>query len=73
MKLPLYQVDAFTSRVFAGNPAAVVISEEWLPDETMQSIASEKNLSPRSPARSCFSKTGTRLGTRLRSRRKAVA
>jgi PhzF family phenazine biosynthesis protein len=45
MKLPIYQVDAFTSRVFGGNPAAVVILEEWLPDETLQCIAAENNLS----------------------------
>jgi PhzF family phenazine biosynthesis protein len=45
MKLPLYQVDAFTSRVFAGNPAAVVPLEDWLDDGTLQAIAAENNLS----------------------------
>jgi PhzF family phenazine biosynthesis protein len=45
MQLPIYQIDAFTSRVFAGNPAAVCPLEEWLPDATMQSIAAENNLS----------------------------
>lgn len=44
-KLPIYQVDAFTDRVFAGNPAAVIPLPEWLPDVTLQSIASENNLS----------------------------
>jgi PhzF family phenazine biosynthesis protein len=44
MQLPLYQIDAFTSRVFAGNPAAVCPLEEWLPDATMQAIAAENNL-----------------------------
>jgi predicted PhzF superfamily epimerase YddE/YHI9 len=44
MKLPLYQVDAFTRRMFGGNPAAVVLLEEWLPDETLQAIAAENNL-----------------------------
>jgi predicted PhzF superfamily epimerase YddE/YHI9 len=44
MKLPLFQVDAFTRRMFGGNPAAVVLLEEWLPDETMQAIAAENNL-----------------------------
>lgn len=44
MKLPIYQVDAFTSRPFRGNPAAVMPLEEWLPDETMQAIAAENNL-----------------------------
>ena len=45
MKLPIYQVDAFTGRLFAGNPAAVVFLEAELASETMQSIAAENNLS----------------------------
>lgn len=45
MKLRLWQVDAFTDRVFGGNPAAVCQLEEWLPDITLQSIAGENNLS----------------------------
>lgn len=44
MKLPLYQVDAFTSRLFGGNPAAVVPLPFWLPDATLQAIAAENNL-----------------------------
>ena len=40
-----YVVDAFTDKVFAGNPAAICIMEQWLPDETMQKIAVENNLS----------------------------
>jgi PhzF family phenazine biosynthesis protein len=44
MRLPIYQVDAFTDRIFAGNPAAVVPLEEWLPDATLQAIAAENNL-----------------------------
>src|SRR5579883_3238463 len=44
MRLPIYQVDAFTDRRFAGNPAAVVPLQEWLPDATMQAIAAENNL-----------------------------
>jgi PhzF family phenazine biosynthesis protein len=44
MKLPLYQVDAFTRRLFGGNPAAVVLLDEWLPDEILQAIAAENNL-----------------------------
>jgi len=44
-KLPLYQVDAFTSQVFAGNPAAVCPLDHWLDDATMQAIAAENNLS----------------------------
>ncbi|MEF2546984.1 PhzF family phenazine biosynthesis protein [Aurantimonas sp. E1-2-R+4] len=43
-RLPLYQVDAFTDRLFSGNPAAVVPLESWLPDATMQAIAAENNL-----------------------------
>jgi PhzF family phenazine biosynthesis protein len=45
MQLPLYQADAFTSKVFGGNPAAVCPLNEWLPDDLMQSIATENNLS----------------------------
>lgn len=44
MNLPIYQVDAFTSALFGGNPAAIVPLEEWLPDATMQKIAAENNL-----------------------------
>jgi PhzF family phenazine biosynthesis protein len=45
MQLAIYQVDAFTDRLFAGNPAAVCPLEAWLPDATMQAIAAENNLS----------------------------
>jgi predicted PhzF superfamily epimerase YddE/YHI9 len=45
MKIQYYQVDAFTTRVFGGNPAGVCVLENWLPDETLQSIATENNLS----------------------------
>ena len=41
MKIPYYHVDAFTSRLFAGNPAGVCPLETWLPAETMQKIAAE--------------------------------
>src|SRR5216683_2747498 len=44
MRIPLYQVDAFTSRLFGGNPAAVCPLAEWLPDAMMQAIAAENNL-----------------------------
>jgi predicted PhzF superfamily epimerase YddE/YHI9 len=44
MRLPLYQVDAFTDRLFAGNPAAVCPLPAWLPEATMQAIAAENNL-----------------------------
>jgi len=43
-RLRLYQVDAFTGRLFGGNPAAVVPLDEWLDDATMQAIAQENNL-----------------------------
>ncbi|MER0239998.1 PhzF family phenazine biosynthesis protein [Fulvimarina sp. MAC8] len=42
--LPIYQVDAFTRELFAGNPAAVVPLTEWLPDEMLTKIAAENNL-----------------------------
>ena len=45
MKLKLYQIDAFTNRVFSGNPAAVCPLTEWLDDQTLLAIAAENNLS----------------------------
>ena len=45
MKIPLYQVDAFTDKVFGGNPAAVCPLESWLDKSLMQNIAAENNLS----------------------------
>jgi PhzF family phenazine biosynthesis protein len=45
MEIPIYQVDAFTSRVFGGNPASVCPLESWLDASTMQAIAAENNLS----------------------------
>jgi PhzF family phenazine biosynthesis protein len=42
--IPFYQVDAFTSKVFSGNPAGVCLLEEPLEDEVMQQIAAENNL-----------------------------
>jgi len=44
MTLPIYQIDAFTQKVFGGNPAAVVPLQAWLSDETMLAIAAENNL-----------------------------
>ena len=44
MTMKIYQLDAFADQLFAGNPAAVVPLETWLPDETMQQIAVENNL-----------------------------
>jgi PhzF family phenazine biosynthesis protein len=44
MKLPLYQIDAFTNRMFGGNPAAVVLLDAWLPDDVLKAIAAENNL-----------------------------
>ena len=44
MNLQIFQVDAFTREVFAGNPAAVCPLTEWLANETMQKIALENNL-----------------------------
>lgn len=40
-----FVVDAFTDKIFHGNPAAVFVMEEWLPEQTMQKIAIENNLS----------------------------
>lgn len=44
MKIPYFEVVAFTNRQFAGNPAGVCVLYEWLPDAAMQSIAAENNL-----------------------------
>jgi len=45
MKIPIYQVDAFTDRLFGGNPAAVCPLESWIPADVMQAVAAENNLS----------------------------
>jgi PhzF family phenazine biosynthesis protein len=45
MKIPIYQVDAFTSKIFRGNPAAVCPLEYWPEDRLLQNIAAENNLS----------------------------
>ena len=45
MKLPIYQLDAFTNRRFGGNPAAVVLLPDWLDDATMLAVARENNYS----------------------------
>jgi len=58
--LPIYQVDAFADRVFAGNPAAVIPLESWLPDATLQAIAAENNL----PATAFFHYEGERCALR---------
>lgn len=44
-RLPLFQIDAFADQAFTGNPAAVIPLQTWLPDELMQRIAAENNLS----------------------------
>jgi PhzF family phenazine biosynthesis protein len=44
MKISIFQVDAFSNKLFKGNPAAVCPLTEWLPDELMQNIAQENNL-----------------------------
>ncbi|TDH25614.1 PhzF family phenazine biosynthesis protein [Segetibacter sp. 3557_3] len=42
---PLFHVDAFTDQLFGGNPAVVCPLETWLPEDTMQRLAAENNLS----------------------------
>ena len=44
MTLTIYQADAFTNKLFGGNPAAVIPLKRWLPNETMLQIATENNL-----------------------------
>ena len=60
MQIPLYQVDAFAGRLFAGNPAAICPLEQWLPDKQLQSIALENNLSETA----FFVRTGNRYQLR---------
>lgn len=45
IRIPTYQIDAFTNAVFHGNPAAVCLLSNWLPDTLLQAIATENNLS----------------------------
>jgi PhzF family phenazine biosynthesis protein len=45
MRVPLFHVDAFTSRPFSGNPAAVCLLNGWLDDELLRKVAAENNLS----------------------------
>lgn len=44
MRLPLFQLDAFTTRLFAGNPAAVLVLPHFPPDAQLQAVAAENNL-----------------------------
>jgi PhzF family phenazine biosynthesis protein len=44
MKTPIFQVDAFTDKLFAGNPAAVCPLQSWLDESLMQNVAAENNL-----------------------------
>jgi len=44
MQIPIYHVDAFTDKIFCGNPAAVCILSKWLSDEELHAIAKENNL-----------------------------
>src|SRR5690348_4728865 len=45
MRIPYFQINAFTSSSFGGNPAGVCILPSWLPDAALQSIAAENDLS----------------------------
>src|SRR5690554_4499802 len=45
MRIPIFQIDAFTDRLFRGNPAAVCILDRWLDDPVLLAIAAENNLS----------------------------
>ena len=44
MKIPIFQIDAFTDTLFGGNPAAVCPLDTWLADKVLQAIAIENNL-----------------------------
>ena len=43
--LPYYVVNAFTETPFGGNPAAVMLLDQWLPDALLQALAAQHNLS----------------------------
>jgi PhzF family phenazine biosynthesis protein len=60
MRIPIFQVDAFASAVFAGNPAAVCPLDAWLPDTVLQGIAAENNLAETA----FFVRTGDRFHLR---------
>ncbi len=59
MEIKIYQIDAFTDKVFSGNPAAVCPLNSWLPDEMLQNIAMENNLAE--TAFYVFEKKGLRI------------
>jgi PhzF family phenazine biosynthesis protein len=59
MEIKIYQIDAFTDKVFSGNPAAVCPLNSWLPDEMLQNIAMENNLAE--TAFYVFEKEGLRI------------
>ena len=63
-KIKIYQIDAFTDKLFSGNPAAVCILDKWLPDEQMQSIGNENKLTARQ-----LSKRGGELFCELKNDR----
>ena len=69
MKLKIYQIDAFTDKLFGGNPAAVIPLKKWLPDKLMQQLAMENNLAETVffvPVRGNSSpKKGNRINRRL--------
>src|ERR687897_1768175 len=44
MRAPIFQVDAFTSRRFSGNPAAVIVLDRFPPEDVLQAVAAENNL-----------------------------
>ncbi|MGK0271497.1 MAG: PhzF family phenazine biosynthesis protein [Cocleimonas sp.] len=44
MNIPIFQVDAFSNKIFSGNPAAVCVLDAWLDNTTLQNIAAENNL-----------------------------
>jgi hypothetical protein len=51
VRLPLFQIDAFTSELFRGNPAAVRLLDSWLDDAVWQGIAQENNLPEKMPTK----------------------
>jgi hypothetical protein len=52
MKIPIYQIDAFTSEIFSGNPAAVCILDTWINDEQLLNLLPQRTICQRQPSSS---------------------
>ena len=67
MQVPFFQVDAFTSAPYRGNPAAVCLLPSWPSDDVLHAVAAENNLSEVEAARCQLRRRTPFLGTRSRN------